>query len=214
MIKKIKEEKVIENCTSIIESLCENKLENRLENEYVSLAREYEKLLKRYYKIIKINDIMDDNIISDNENLKEDKHKIIKLSKTKILDGITSKRELKEKFHQTSQVDKDTILKLQKEIESYKKSTVNVSEKLTTTEVVLKDTKIKVVKLEEKNEKLNSEVESLKEIATPFEEVLEKEIYNIKRNKDSLVLCMIGIDNFNILKNNLHTFTTIENFIL
>jgi GGDEF domain-containing protein len=214
MINRSKEEKVLEHSLDIIESVCKNNAQNTLENEYMSLSKEYKNLLKRYNKIIKINDIMDENIINDNECLKEDKENIVKISKTKILDSITSKRELKEEFSKNSQEDRDTIKRLKEELERYKKSSVNVTERLTTTEIILKDTKTKVATLEEKNKKLNSEVQSLKEIATPFEETLEKEIFNARRNSDSLILCMIGIDNFNSLKNGLHTFTTIENFIL
>lgn len=212
MTKKTKEDKVIEKSNDVIDSF-KNKDED-LQQEYIELSKQYNKLYKRYNKIIKINDIMEGNVHNKTISLEDDKKNIINISKTKILDTITSNRLQKEKLVEDQVNDKQTIIELEKQLALYQKNASSASKELVNTVSTLEKTTIKVNKLEVENDRLNKEVVALKEIATPFEEVLEKEIENVRRNNDSFVLCMIGIDNFNSLKNKLFEFTTIENFVL
>ena len=212
MIKQTKEDKVLQNSNNIIETFSSDK--TPLELEYIEISKQYRKLLNRYNKIVKINDIMEKNVLNKNISLEDDKNTILKKSKTKILDTISSNRKLKEEHLEITSKDKQKIIELQKKLSLFEKNTSTVKEELTSTVSILQETKVKVKKLEEDNEKLSKEIITLKEIVTPFEEILEKELVNIRRNHDDFVLCIIGIDNFNILKNKLNEFTTVENFIL
>jgi len=212
-MKQTKEEKVTKHSDAILETLCKNQ-EDQLSSEYKQLANEYKKLFKRYTRHSKISDLMDKTVISEKNSLEDDKKNIIKISKTKIMDSISNQRKLKDQHLQESSNNKQLIYKLQKELDQYKNISTDTNKKLTKTTDILQKTKTKVQKLEEENSSLSMEVNALKELALPFEELLEKELLNVQKNQDNFVLCMIGIDNFNSLKNKLFEFTTIENFIL
>lgn len=205
-----REEKILQQAEQII-TLSEESVS--LE-DYDELYNEYKKLVNRYKKIIKINDSMNSRVMNENDELEKDKEKIIKVSREKILSNIASHREQQEKYSHDLSGQKKLIEQLTKDLRSFQQLENQSNEKLEKTTLDLKQTQIKVNKLEDANEKLNMKVRALKEFVPPFDTIVEKEVFYSRQNNAKLSLCMLGVDEYSEIKNNLIGFTTIENFIL
>jgi hypothetical protein len=213
-LQKTKEEEVLDTAMNNIDSICAQSTDKVLVKEYKELSKHYKKLLTRSNKILKINDKMQFSILNDNESLEEDKKNILKYSKKKILSNVSSQREIKEQYS-TKMVEYIEVIKNLKE-KSNKYRTAN-NEHISQLKTITRKLDSSSKRLESKEKAydvLSTKFDIFKESQMSFESLMEKEIISVRRNKDNLVLSILGIENFKTIRTKLEEFTTEDGFVL
>ena len=94
----MKEDNIINRYDNIVDQIEKKEILSVDKEDYLQLGSEYKKLVKRYNKILKINDSINSHVFHQNKELQDDKQKIIKASREKILSNMASQRHQQEKY--------------------------------------------------------------------------------------------------------------------
>ena len=131
MTRKTREEKVLENAESILEKLKKIYNDNDIAiTEYANLTKDYKKLVKRFNKIITMNDNSGKGLLLNAEKLKDNVDYTIQLAKKKILNNVTEQRRVKDILTKQTESDQNTIKKLKKELQSMKEYVFELKSKI------------------------------------------------------------------------------------
>jgi len=214
MARKTKEEKILEHGESVVEdfkTLYDN--EARAVVEYNKLLQEYQKLNKRFNKIISINDAVSKDVIVNNESLKDSVDYTIKTAREKLLSNVAEHRKTKEILSKNIQNDKEKDKSLKKELEL-------AYIKISKLEVDLENAKRNSNTSSTQNLfQKRSEQDTTLEINLPkyknftYKELLEQEIKKSNLNKTSLIIAKLTIDNFNEIKKSIEEHGNISSFL-
>ncbi len=203
MILLTKEEKTIEASNIVIKDICPNSSDQDLAKEFEVLAKGYEKLNKRYNRIIKLNDSMHNAVVRENEDLESEKHHIVKVSKAKIMGNISSQRAIKE-THSDATFENQKKLKdcisVQNILGDKLQATTDKFKKTVEVIGVLKE---KTVLLNDMKDDLTRQLRFLEETTISFDELLDREITHMKATKEPLALAMLSIDNYVAIRSKL-----------
>jgi|GEM_PF-2532641 len=213
MARKSKEEKIMEHGESVIEdfqTLYDK--EARAVIEYNNLLKEYQKLNKRFNKIISINDAVSKDVIVNNESLKDSVDYTIKTAREKLLSNVAEHRKTKEILAKSVENDKQKDKTLKKELEQ-------AYIKISKLEVDLENSKRSsnsnaqnlFQKRSEPNHSLEINLPQFKN--TSYEELLNQEIKKSNLTKTNLIVAKLTIDNFQDIKTRIEEHGNISTFL-
>jgi len=148
-----------------------------------------------------------DNLLEEYTKLLDKNEKLESFTKKKIFDNASSLRNIKEE-HTKEIIKYKTIVKdLQEDIKKH----IDVTSKMN---LELNKLKRYTLKVKKSNTELESKISILEEYQIPFEIVLETQLNKSDKENSTLIFAVIGIDNFLSIKNDISTFTTVDNFTL
>jgi len=213
MERQTKEEKILEHGANVVEdfqSLYDK--EARAVVEYNKLLHEYQKLNKRFNKIIRINDAVSKDVIVNNEGLKDTVDYTIKTAREKLLHNVTEHRKTKEQLAQSRLNEKDKTLKNQLE-QAY----IQISK--LERELELAKNTANTPKSAQNAFQKRSDDEPVLDINLPhlinysYEEILETQMKKADAAKTNLVVAKLTIDNFSDIKFEIERHGNISTFL-
>ncbi len=111
MDEESREDIIIDNANSILEKIENNDSDNEIIiSEYKNLLKSYNKLNKKYKKIVKIGDSYSSQVMTKNNDLQT-------FTRKKVLENVTSQREIKEEYTKELIKSKETIKSLNSKLE-------------------------------------------------------------------------------------------------
>jgi len=213
MARKSKEEKIMAHGESVIEdfqTLYDN--EARAVIEYNKLLSEYQKLNKRFNKIISINDAVSKDVIVNNESLKDSVDYTIKTAREKLLSNVAEHRKTKEILAKSVEKDKVKDKTLKKELEL---AYIKISKLEVELENSKRNSSSNAQNLFQKRSEANHslEINLPKFKNTSYEELLKQEIKKSNLNKTHLIVAKLTIDNFQDIKTRIEEHGNISTFL-
>ncbi len=213
MARKSKEEKIMEHGESVIEdfqTLYDK--EARAVIEYNKLLSEYQKLNKRFNKIIHINDAVSKDVIVNNECLKESVDYTIKTAREKLLSNVAEHRKTKEILAKNLENDKQKDKSLKNELEQ---AYIKISKLEVELENTKRDSSNNAQNLFQKRSEPNHSLEiNLPQFKnTSYQELLNQEIKKSNLNKTQLIVAKLTIDNFQDIKSRIEEHGNISTFL-
>ena len=210
MLRKTREEKVIEHTEETIDDL--EKLYNhdgRAVIEYSYLTKEYKKLVKRSSKIISMNDNSGKDMLHHTEKLKDNVDYTIKLAKKKIMYNIEEHRKTKNILASHAETDQNTIRRLRKELKTLREYAHQLEGKLNQNDNVMhqfeKDTDIVVL-----SKDINSD--NIKRFS--FDSILAAKIEAAKSDNLNLTVAKLTINNWSSIISQLDSINSDKEKVL
>jgi len=214
MDKKTKEEKILEHGAKVIEDFQTlYDTEARAVIEYEKLLHEYQRLNKRFNKIIRINDAVSKDVIVNNEDLKDSVDYTIKAAREKLLQNVSEHRKTKEKLAQSMLNDKEKGKTLENQLELAQIKISKLERELELSKSSTSSSSVQNAFQKRADEDPTLEINLPKFKSFSFEEILDKEIKKADNNKTALVIAKLTIDNFSDIKLEIEKHGNISTFL-